>query len=158
MAPLIDVENTAVIALPDTIDGGVSGYTYSFIVTNTGNGPDRFSLDAAFTNLTAPLAAIWIDNNGNHRLDPATDARLDGLDESIRLAAGESIRLMVTARAAGDMRLTATSLNDDPASVVWHRGASADVSPDISGTRIAVQLVKSQTVDTGSAGRPGPAR
>ncbi len=152
---LVNVANTAASAVSGTLDGTTPGYVYSFTVTNTGNANDRFSLDAAFINLNAPVTAIWVDTDGDRHLDPAIDRQLDAADETVVLAAGESVRLLVTAASAGDMQLTATSLNDDPAAVVWHRSAVADVAADNSGTRSSLQLIKSQTVDTRGADAPG---
>ncbi len=152
---LADVQNTAISAVQDTIAPNVSGYSYAFIVTNTGNAPDRFSLDAAFTDLSAPVEYVWIDTNGNGKLDPATDQSLSSNDLTVQLDAGASVHLLVEAQAGGTMRLTATSLNDDAAAVIWHRSAAAEIKPSSLHGNFVIRLIKSQTVDTRGADQPG---
>jgi uncharacterized repeat protein (TIGR01451 family) len=149
--PLVDVKNIALAAQLDLIQADVTGYTYSFIVTNTGNRPDRFEMTAGFTNISAPVAALWIDNNHNNLFDPALDTQISPNGLGVLLAPGESATVLVLAEAGGTMRLTATSLNDDPLAVVRHRSAATDITPrvpvNLNNTRAAVTLTKSQEVD-----------
>ncbi len=151
---LVDVSNTAISATADMIAPGVSGYSYAYVVTNTGNASDTFSLDAAFTNLSEPVASVWVDVNGNGKLD-ASDTRLSDSDPTVTLAAGAQTHLLVEAVAGGTMRLTATSLNDDPVAIVWHRFAAAQIRPSGLRSNFVVRLIKSQTVDTKGAAQPG---
>ena len=154
LVPLIDVSTTAIEAVADTMPGNQAGHTYSFVVSNPGTAKDQYELGAAFTSQTSPVDSLWLDVNHNHLFDAGIDTRLD--PTSVRLEAGESVTVMVLAKARGTMRLTATSLNDNLSAVVRHRQAGASVGFDIKRGEDKLTLTKSQTVDTKGANAPGP--
>ncbi len=156
LGTVVDVGNTAIAATPDTIDQGITGYSYSFRVTNNGTVSDVFELSAGFSNVSAPVVALWLDAN-NDGVVSAADTRLS--TDTLTLAPGQSVSIIVTSQAAGTMQLTATSLNSDPDAVVHHRFVTAQVTPTAAksgeGADQSPSLVKTQTVDTQGAAQPG---
>jgi uncharacterized repeat protein (TIGR01451 family) len=154
MKVLVDVQITAGSVSAGTIQNGISGYTYSYIVRNAGNGVNRFALRAAFANPSVPIAGLWIDINRNGLWDEGTDTRLDAVSPELLMTPGESVTVLVLSPQSGNMRLTATSLDDDPGAVVAH-GEAQSIAAPYNPVNSGVTLIKSQTVDTRGAASPG---
>lgn len=153
--PLVDVSNREIEVLEGRIDGGADGLLYSFKVSNPGNGRDTFDLLADFTNISDRIAGIWLDVDADGRLS-AGDSRISS--SSITLAAGQAVRILVTAAVPGDMELRATSLNTDPNAIIAHRSATAHIAANRSRQPVEsrASLEKTQVIDTVGATRPGP--
>lgn len=71
----------------------------AFLVSNTGNGPEAFTLDVvtavAGNGFDTTLDAIAVDSNGNGVYDPGADAVLPGPSVTAPLGAGASQRVFV---------------------------------------------------------------
>lgn len=152
---LVDVQNRAIASEAATLPDGSAGFVYSFVVGNGGNANDLFSLTAAFTSLSSPVDSVWIDTNHNGVVDTASDTRVNPASPIIALTPGESAGILVLASAAGSLGLTATSLNDDPTAIVWHRSVLARLPAPQARQANDATLIKSQSVDTLGAAQPG---
>lgn len=152
---LVDVQNRAVTSQTAALPDGSSGYAYEFAVGNGGNAPDTFSLAAAFLAQSSPIDSLWIDTNGNGLVDTATDTRVDPAHPVIALAPGQTVGVLVLASTAATLGLTATSLNNNPTAIVWHRSVLAHLpTPQLRRVNDAT-LIKAQSVDTLGAAQPG---
>lgn len=94
---LLDVAVTSLNAGPIATDGGTAVLTYS--VTNTGNGPEAFTLTAnpavGGNDFDPTVDGIAIDTNGNGVYDPGVDEILTGPATTEILAADETLTVFV---------------------------------------------------------------
>lgn len=103
--------NTIVIAVDELLDVTITSLdtgpigtspgeeVLAFEVTNTGNGPEAFTLNAnpavAGNDFDTTIENIAIDTNGNGVYDPGVDAILTGPEATPVLAADENITVFV---------------------------------------------------------------
>ncbi|MHA6722412.1 hypothetical protein [Sphingomonas sp. RS2018] len=139
-----------------TVDGAATSIPVVFVVTNLGNGTERFTLDAD----AGAAITIVADADGDGAYDPAKDRATD-----ITLAAGESGTVFailpgpVTGVARVSASATATTGHGAPGTVVpasapggidavvGQTGAAATAQADVVATDPAApSLVKSQAV------------
>lgn len=94
---LLDVAVTSLNAGPIATDGGTVVLTYS--VTNTGNGPEAFTLTAnpavGGNDFDPTVDGIAIDTNGNGVYDPGVDEILTGPETTEILAADETLTVFI---------------------------------------------------------------
>lgn len=94
---LLDVAVTSLNAGPIATDGGTAVLTYS--VTNTGNGPEAFTLTAnpavGGNDFDPTVDGIAIDTNGNGVYDPGVDEILTGPATTEILAADATLTVFV---------------------------------------------------------------
>lgn len=117
---LLDVTVTSVDAGP--IDAAPGEEILTFEVTNQGNGPEAFTLDAnptvAGNDFDVTITSIAVDTNGNGTYDPGVDDILTTPETTEVLAADEVLRVFVivevpadaTDGQASDVELTAQAV------------------------------------------------
>jgi len=117
---LLDVTVTSVDAGP--IDAAPGEEILTFEVTNQGNGPEAFTLDAnptvAGNDFDVTITSIAVDTNGNGTYDPGVDDILTTPETTDVLAADEVLRVFVivevpadaTDGQASDVELTAQAV------------------------------------------------
>lgn len=100
---LLDVAVTSLNAGPIATDGGSAVLTYS--VTNTGNGPEAFTLTAnpavGGNDFDPTVDGIAVDTNGNGVYDPGVDVILTGPETTAILAADETLTVFVLLTVPG---------------------------------------------------------
>lgn len=94
---LLDLASASLDAGPVTVRSGSA--VLSFLVSNTGNGPEAVTLEAVTTvagnAFDATLDSIAIDSNGNGVYDPGVDAVLPAPSITASLASGATQTVFV---------------------------------------------------------------
>jgi uncharacterized repeat protein (TIGR01451 family) len=169
---LLDVTVTSTDPGDVTTTNGATNVVSTFRITNTGNGPESFTLTPNTANggddFDPTLAQVVIDTNGNGVYDPGVDTiYVAGTNDPV-LAPDQSVTIFVltnipASQTDGDraeVRLTAASRTGTGTpgttfagageggsnAVVGTTGADADASGFLLVEAAAIALVKSATV------------
>lgn len=122
---LLDVTVTSLDSGPI---GAVPGENVlTFEVTNQGNGPEAFTLDAnpavAGNDFDTTLVSIAVDSNGNGTYDPGVDEILTGPETTPELADDETLTVFVIVNVGGDALDSQVSVVELIAEAVTGTGA-----------------------------------
>lgn len=167
---LLDVALTSLNSGPVAAEPGSA--VLSFELTNTGNGPEAYSLTAnpsvAGNDFDTTVDAIAVDTNGNGVYDPGVDQILSGPETTGVLAADEALTVFVIVTVPGgvtdgqqsDVDLLAEAVTgtgapgtvfagqgvDGGDAIVGANGASANALGSLLAGITSVDLIKSATV------------
>ena len=126
---LLDVTITSVDAGPVGATPGEA--VLSFEVTNTGNGPEAYTLTPNPTvsgnDFEVLVESIAVDSNGNGVYDPGVDEILTGPQTTEELAANETITVFVIVTVPDDVTDGQLSSVDLTAEAVTGSGSPGDV-------------------------------
>ena len=126
---LLDVAVTSVDAGP--VSTGPGSAVLTFEVTNTGNGPEAYTLTAnpavAGNDFDTTIDGIAVDTNGNGVYDPGVDEILTGPETTDPLDADESLTVFVLVTVPGSVSDGDTSDVDLLAEAVTGTGAAGTV-------------------------------
>lgn len=162
---LTSLDGGAISATPGT-------ETLIFELTNTGNGPEAFTLTAnpavVGNDFDTTIDSIAIDSNGNGVYDPGVDEILTGPETTRLLDAGEAITVFVNVIVPdtvadgeqSDIELTADAVTGTGApgdtfpgqgeggvdAVVGSTGATATATGSLIAGITSVELIKTQSV------------
>lgn len=102
---LLDVTLTSLNSGPVAASPGTAVLTFE--LTNTGNGPEAYSLTAnpavAGNDFDTTVDAIAVDSNGNGVYDPGVDEILPGPETTQSLAADENLTIFVVVTVPNDV-------------------------------------------------------
>lgn len=107
VAEILDVTATWQDAASVNVFAGDTDRVLTFLVTNTGNGTDRYSLSVngslAGDDFDPVPAGIYLDSNGNGTYDPGTDVQYSAGANDPLLAADQSLAVFVLSDIPSDI-------------------------------------------------------